>query len=39
MENQGGEPVTSTGAEFLKLIEEEYKRFGEAIKLAGLKVE
>jgi tripartite-type tricarboxylate transporter receptor subunit TctC len=39
MERQGGEPVTSTGAEFLQLIEAEYKRFGEAIRLAKLKVE
>ena len=39
MEAQGGEPVTSTGAEFIKLINEEYKRFGQAIQLAKLKVE
>ena len=39
MEAQGGEPATSTGAEFIKLINEEYKRFGQAIKLANLKVE
>jgi len=39
MEAQGGEPATGTGAEFLKLINEEYKRFGQAIKLANLKVE
>ena len=39
MEAQGGEPLTGTGAEFLKLINEEYKRFGQAIKLANLKVE
>jgi tripartite-type tricarboxylate transporter receptor subunit TctC len=39
MERQGGEPVTSTPAELSKLIDEEYKRFGEAIRLAGLKVE
>jgi tripartite-type tricarboxylate transporter receptor subunit TctC len=39
MEAQGGEPVTSTGAEFIKLINEEYKRFGQAVKLANLKVE
>jgi tripartite-type tricarboxylate transporter receptor subunit TctC len=39
MEAQGGEPVASTGAEFIQLINEEYKRFGQAIKLANLKVE
>ena len=39
MEAQGGEPVTSTGAEFLKLIDEEYQRFGQAIRIANLKVE
>jgi tripartite-type tricarboxylate transporter receptor subunit TctC len=39
MEAQGGEPQTGTGAEFLKLINEEYQRFSQAIKLADLKVE
>ena len=39
MEAQGGEPATGTGAEFVKLINEEYRRFGQAIKLANLKVE
>lgn len=39
MERQGGEPLTSTPAEFLKLIDAEYKRFGEAIRIAKLKVE
>ena len=39
MEAQGGEPQTGTGAEFLKLINEETRRFGQAIKLADLKVE
>jgi tripartite-type tricarboxylate transporter receptor subunit TctC len=39
MEAQGGEPVTGTGADFVKLINEEYQRFGQAIKLANLKVE
>jgi len=39
MEAQGGEPVTSTGAEFIQLINEETKRFGQAIRLANLKVE
>jgi tripartite-type tricarboxylate transporter receptor subunit TctC len=39
MEAQGGEPATSTGAEFVKLINDEYRRFGQAIKLANLKVE
>ena len=39
LERQGGDPVTTTPAEFIKLINEEYARFGEAIKLASLKVE
>jgi len=39
LERQGGEPVTSTPAEFVKFINEEYERFGEAIRLANLKVE
>ena len=39
MEAQGGEPVTSTGAEFLRFISEEARRFAQAIKLADLKVE
>jgi tripartite-type tricarboxylate transporter receptor subunit TctC len=39
MEAQGGEPVTSTGAEFLRFINEETRRFAQAIKLADLKVE
>jgi len=39
MEAQGGEPVTSTGAEFLRFINEEGGRFAQAIKLADLKVE
>jgi tripartite-type tricarboxylate transporter receptor subunit TctC len=39
MEAQGGEPATGTGAEFLKLVNEETRRFGQAIKLANLQVE
>ena len=39
LERQGGEPVTNTPAEFIKFINEEYARFGEAIRLANLKVE
>jgi tripartite-type tricarboxylate transporter receptor subunit TctC len=39
MERQGGEPTTSTPEEFLKLINEEYARFGQAIRIANLKVE
>jgi tripartite-type tricarboxylate transporter receptor subunit TctC len=39
MDAQGGEPVLSTGPEFVKFIHEEYQRFGQAIKLANLKVE
>jgi tripartite-type tricarboxylate transporter receptor subunit TctC len=39
MERQGGDPVTSTPDEFLRFVREEYTRFGEAIRLANLKVE
>jgi tripartite-type tricarboxylate transporter receptor subunit TctC len=39
LERQGGDPVTSTPAEFVRFIHEEYARFGEAIRLANLKVE
>jgi tripartite-type tricarboxylate transporter receptor subunit TctC len=39
LERQGGDPVTTTPAEFVKFINEEYARFGEAVRLANLKVE
>lgn len=39
MGRQGAEPITSSGADMVKFIHEEYRRFGEAIKLAKLKVE
>ncbi len=39
IERQGGDPVTSTPAEFARFIKDEYARFGEAIRLANLKVE
>ncbi len=39
MQRQGGEVVTSTPAEFIAFINEEYQRFGEAIRIAKLKVE
>jgi tripartite-type tricarboxylate transporter receptor subunit TctC len=39
MERQGGEPVISTPAEMLQVINDDYARMGEAIKLAKLKVE
>jgi tripartite-type tricarboxylate transporter receptor subunit TctC len=39
MSRQGAEPVTGSGAEMVKFIQDEYHRFGEAIKLAKLKVE
>ncbi len=39
LERQGGDPVTTTPAGFVKFINEEYTRFGQAIKLANLKVE
>lgn len=37
MENQGADPETDTPAQFAKFLAEEYKRFGEAIRLANLK--
>jgi tripartite-type tricarboxylate transporter receptor subunit TctC len=39
IERQGGEPVISTPAEMLRVINEDYARMGQAIKLAKLKVE
>jgi hypothetical protein len=39
MERQGGEPVISTPAEMLRVINDDYARMGQAIKLAKLKVE
>ena len=39
MERQGGEPLTSTPEEMLRVINEDYVRMGAAIKLARLKVE
>jgi tripartite-type tricarboxylate transporter receptor subunit TctC len=39
LERQGGDPVTTTPAAFVTFINEEYARFGQAIKLANLKVE
>jgi tripartite-type tricarboxylate transporter receptor subunit TctC len=39
LERQGGDPVTNTPAEFVKFINDEYARFGDAIRLAKLKVE
>lgn len=39
MERQGGEPVTNTPQEMLRVIREDYARMGQAIKLAKLKVE
>ncbi|HEY0338505.1 MAG TPA: tripartite tricarboxylate transporter substrate binding protein [Burkholderiales bacterium] len=39
MERQGGEPVISTPTEMLRVINEDYARMGQAIKLAKLKVE
>jgi len=37
MENQGADPEIDTPAHFAKFIVEEYRRFGEAIRLANLK--
>lgn len=39
IERQGGDPVTSTPAEFTKFIGQEYARFSQAISIAKLKVE
>ena len=39
MERAGGDPVSSTPQEMLRVIKEDYARMGQAIKLAGLKVE
>ncbi len=39
MERQGGDPVSGTPEEFIRFVREETARFGEAIRLAGLKVE
>jgi tripartite-type tricarboxylate transporter receptor subunit TctC len=39
IERQGGEVVTNTPDEFVRFVKEEYARFGEAIRLANLKVE
>jgi tripartite-type tricarboxylate transporter receptor subunit TctC len=36
---QGADPIFTTPAEMLAMIEAEYGRFGQAIKLAGLKVQ
>ena len=38
-ERQGAEPITSTPEEMLKLINAEYGRFTQAIKLAGLTIQ
>lgn len=37
MENQGADPETDTPAQFAAFMNEEWKRFGQAIKLANLK--
>jgi len=39
MARQGAEPMTGTGADMVKFIHDEYARFGQAIKLAKLRVE
>ena len=39
MERQGGEPVIGTSAEMLRVINEDYGRMGQAVKIAKLKVE
>lgn len=39
LERQGGEPVTTTPAEFQVFIAQEYERFGRAIRIAKLEVQ
>ena len=39
MERAGGEPISSTPQEMLRVISDDYARMGQAIKLAKLKVE
>jgi len=39
LERQGGEPVTTTPAEFLAFINQEHERFGNAIRIAKLDVQ
>jgi len=39
LERQGGEPVTTTPAEFLAFVAQEYERFGSAIRIAKLDVQ
>ena len=39
MERAGGEPLSSTPQEMLRVMNEDYARMGQAIKLAKLKVE
>ena len=39
LERQGGEPVTTTPAEFLAFINQEHERFGSAIRIAKLDVQ
>lgn len=39
LNKQGAEVVTNTPEEFRKFVEEEFKKFGPVIKMAGLKVE
>lgn len=37
LERQGGEPWITTPAEMVKFIQEEYQRFGQAIRIADVK--
>lgn len=39
LERQGGEPITTTPAEFLAFINQEHERFGSAIRIAKLDVQ
>ena len=36
---QGADPILTTPAEMVAMIDADYARFGQAIKLAGLKVQ
>jgi tripartite-type tricarboxylate transporter receptor subunit TctC len=39
LERQGAEPWMTTPAEMVKFIQEEYRRFGEAIKIANVQAQ
>ena len=39
LNKQGAEVLTNTPEEFQKFVQEELKKFGPVVKMAGLKVE